>query len=362
MPENLYETLGVSKLATPTQIKAAYRRLVLLRHPDQAGESADVEAFIEVTKAYEVLSDPARRAEYDRILALRNVPIPKPGQKAPPSAQRRPEPTKFTERELRTQLAEDLSRLIRMYGKGLYSDAEKLARQIVEIDPAQATPYAILGDLARAKGDLNEAAKLYAFAVQMDPRNPAYQRKHEELLGKLHPHTRYGERVPEGPGISAAVSFCMVLAGAAYVALAQEPPMLRTYAWINTWTFGLLVMLFLSGVAVGAGLSLAGWVDRFESLSSNALNRISPALALASIAIVNFWAAALVYALVGARERTHTYSISRLVVGVAGALAVLCVGASGSKVIDPWQVLLWGGNLIYVGAICGWMVADTLGD
>ena len=105
MPENLYETLGVTKLATPTQIKAAYRRLVLLRHPDQAGESADVEAFIEVTKAYEVLSDPARRAEYDRILALRNVPVPKPGQKAPPSAQRRPETTKFTERELRTQLA-----------------------------------------------------------------------------------------------------------------------------------------------------------------------------------------------------------------------------------------------------------------
>ena len=362
MPENLYEILGVTKLATPTQIKAAYRRLVLLRHPDQAGEDADVSAFIEVTKAYEVLSDPARRAEYDRMLALRNVPIPKPGQKAPPSAQREREPTRVTERDLRTQLAKDLSQLIRMYGKGLYSDAEKLARQIVEVDPAQATPYAILGDLARARGDLNEAAKLYAFAVQMDPRNPMYQRKHEELLGKIHPHTIRGERLHEGSGLSAAVSFGLVLAGAAYVALAQEPAMMKGYAWINTWTFGLLVMLFLSGVAVGAGLSLAGYVDRFESLSSNALNRVSPALALASIAIVNFWAAALVYALVGAKERTHTYSISRLIIGVGGALAVICVGASGSHVIDPLQVLLWGGNLIYVGAICGWMVADTLGD
>ena len=362
MPENLYEILGVSKQATPTQIKAAYRRLVLLRHPDQAGESADVGAFIEVTRAYEVLSDPARRAEYDRMIALRNVPMPKPGQKATPSAQRRPE-QRVSERDLRTQLAKDLSQLIRMYGKGLYSDAEKLAREIVEKDPAQATPYAILGDLARARGDMNEAAKFYAFAVQMDPRNPMYQRKHEELLGRIHSHAvRPGERYQEGSGLSAAVSFCLVIAGAAYVALAQEPPMMRSYAWINTWTFGLLVMLFLSGVAVGAGLSLAGWVDRFESLSSNALNRISPALALASIAIVNFWAAALVYALVGARERTHTYSISRLIIGVGGTLAVLCLGASGSNVIDPLQVLLWGGNLIYVGAICGWMVADTLGE
>jgi hypothetical protein len=333
-----------------------------LRHPDQAGESADVEAFIEVTKAYEVLSDPARRAEYDRILALRNVPQPRPGQKAPPSARMRPEPTRVSERDLRTQLAKDLSQLIRIYGKGLYSDAEKLARQIVAKDPAQATPYAILGDLARARGDLREAAKLYAFAVQMDPRNPAFQRKHEELLGKLNPQHPHGEYVREGSGLAAAVSFCLVLVAGIYVALAQEPPVMRMYAWIDTWTFGLLVMLFLSGVAVGAGLSLAGWVDRFESLSSNALNRVSPALALASIAIVNYWAAVLVYALVGARERSHTYSISRLVIGVAGALTVVCVASSGSGRIDPWQVVLWGGNLIYVGAICGWMVADTLGD
>src|SRR5688572_27652751 len=167
MPDDFYTILGVTKLATPTQIKAAYRRLVLLRHPDQAGESADVGAFIEVTTAYEVLSDPARRAEYDRMIALRNVPVPKPGQKATPSAQVRPEPPKTNEVDLRRQLAKDLSQLIRMYGKGLYSDAEKLARQIVEIDPSQATPYAILGDLARARGDMNEAAKLYAFAVQM---------------------------------------------------------------------------------------------------------------------------------------------------------------------------------------------------
>lgn len=361
MPDNLYDILGVSKQATPTQIKAAYRKLVLQRHPDQAGEQADVGAFIEVTRAYEVLIDPARRAEYDRLLALRNVPIPKPGQKAAQSAQK-PAPPKTRERDLRAQLAEDLSRLIRLYGKGLYADAEKLAKQIVEKDPAQATPYAILGDLARARGDLAEAAKLYAFAAQMDPRNPAYQRKHEELLGRIQSKSFQFDRPQERSGLAAAVSFCLVLVAGIYVALAQEPAVTQMYAWIDTWTFGLLVMLFLSGVAVGAGLSIAGWIDRFESLSSNALNRVSPALALASIAIVNFWAAVLVYALVGARERTHTYSISRLITGVAGALAVLCVGASGSREIDPWQVLIWGGNLIYVGAICGWMVSDALGD
>jgi hypothetical protein len=199
----------------------------------------------------------------------------------------------------------------------------------------------------------------------MDPRNPAYQRKHEELLGRLHARPRpdapmQGAGAAPSSGLAAPVCFGLVLLAAAYVALAQEPSAFGRYAWISSWTFGLVVMLFLAGVSLGAGLSLAGHLDRFEAMTSNALNRVSPALALASVAIVNFWAAVFLYALVGGRAGSHTYSMSRLIAGVGGALGVMALAAGGSASIQPVQVLIWGGNLIYAGAVSGWMVADAL--
>ncbi len=59
---NLYETLGVAPIADAAVIKAAYRRLAMLHHPDRGGNK---EAMQAVQDAYDVLSDPERRAQYD---------------------------------------------------------------------------------------------------------------------------------------------------------------------------------------------------------------------------------------------------------------------------------------------------------
>ena len=62
-----YGVLGVSKNATVDQIKAAYRRLAIQHHPDKnKGDKAAEEKFKEVNEAYEVLSDPKKRSEYDQ--------------------------------------------------------------------------------------------------------------------------------------------------------------------------------------------------------------------------------------------------------------------------------------------------------
>lgn len=61
---DLYAILGVSPDATPDEIKRAYRRKARELHPDTGG---DEEAFKEVQHAYHVLSDPDRRARYDRF-------------------------------------------------------------------------------------------------------------------------------------------------------------------------------------------------------------------------------------------------------------------------------------------------------
>lgn len=63
-----YETLGVDRKASPSEIKAAYRRLALRYHPDRnAGDIGAEERFKEVSVAYAVLSDDDKRGHYDRF-------------------------------------------------------------------------------------------------------------------------------------------------------------------------------------------------------------------------------------------------------------------------------------------------------
>ena len=67
MADELYKTLGVSKKATAEEIKKAYRKLARQYHPDRnQGDSAAEEKFKEVSAAYDVLSDPEKRKEYDQ--------------------------------------------------------------------------------------------------------------------------------------------------------------------------------------------------------------------------------------------------------------------------------------------------------
>jgi len=66
VPPNLYETLGVAKNASAGEIKKAYRTLVREVHPDKnPGDAAAESRFKEVQSAYDVLSDPEKRKQYD---------------------------------------------------------------------------------------------------------------------------------------------------------------------------------------------------------------------------------------------------------------------------------------------------------
>lgn len=87
-----YDTLGVAPGASADEVKAAYRALARHLHPDRrAGDERAASAMARVNEAWRVLSDPARRAAYDR--ELRGGAVPGPGAPAgtagmPPAPER----------------------------------------------------------------------------------------------------------------------------------------------------------------------------------------------------------------------------------------------------------------------------------
>ena len=66
--KDYYAVLGVPRTASPAEIKKAFRKLARQHHPDaKPGDTAAEHKFKEINEANEVLSDPAKRKQYDEL-------------------------------------------------------------------------------------------------------------------------------------------------------------------------------------------------------------------------------------------------------------------------------------------------------
>lgn len=83
-PAGYYATLEVAADAESAEITAAYRRKARVVHPD-VPDTGDAEAFVRLKAAYDIVSDPSRRAAYDRAARFAEAPPPHAPQVAEPA-------------------------------------------------------------------------------------------------------------------------------------------------------------------------------------------------------------------------------------------------------------------------------------
>ncbi|MGI8924389.1 MAG: DnaJ domain-containing protein [Fimbriimonadales bacterium] len=354
-----YVELGVEESASHDEIRKAYRDLVLKYHPDRSGDAKTTDRFVRIAEAYSVISDSKRRREYDAMLKYRRERAklleerPKPHQ-APPSNR-----SKAPGRDP-GDLAAKTTQAAVLFSQGKFDHAESFARLVLRSDPNRAMAHAILGDIARSRQDYRGALGHYSYAMQIEPQNRTFAARYEEALNLTATFSRYDDVAPATPNaaalwVAAVVSGLMLF----YVAAVREQPFAENLKPVSTWTFGLIMMLFINGVVAGAALAITQTVDRFTSVAQGSSGRMSPAVALGLVAVASFWASAFLYAFLGLVQKSFTYSVSRAVT-TAGVLAVSYALMSHFSPSISWeQTLLWGGNLIYIGLLCGWTVADA---
>lgn len=199
--ENYYLLLDIRRNATQDEIEMAYAKMALKHHPDVAGDSPQVqERFASINKAYSVLSDPARKAEYDKKLGDPNLnwqdevitgqqgeAVPqedKRGTAAPDRAVRQAPAAAVTAgaRMSRKKLDRVMAQSRKLISKGDFWRSDALLKEAVQAFPRDPELRRMLAKAAEGRGRLREAVEDLKAAVEIEYFNPL----NHCLMGKVY--------------------------------------------------------------------------------------------------------------------------------------------------------------------------------
>ena len=186
LQRNYYEVLGLPPGATTDQIKKKYRELARKFHPDVAQDKTLSQVtFTQINQAYNILSNPERRAQYNGTLQTTTAPpssaparntatqngasAPASRPAAPAADVPPPAPSKPVSPVKSQAFTEMLSRAENAIMAGKPVEARAFCVRILEADPRHIRALEILGDALVQMGRREEAAAEYRKALQVAP-------------------------------------------------------------------------------------------------------------------------------------------------------------------------------------------------
>lgn len=280
--------------------------------------------------------------------------------------------------------------------RGKFVEARALCEQVLRRDRQNGAAYEILGDVYRIQNKTDEAINMYTMALQFNPRNYAVMERLERLArssggaggGVTAQRTFFDNRgATAGPRPAAArahsgnddtfvrdkrplkmllggmVGYGLAFLSIGYLAVAEQRPTHAPifFGPIATWSVTLLAVMAVAGALFGFTMAATAAVrpigDELILQNGRAGSggaHVPLGLILIVLSFVSFYAAALLYAVIGALQESLTPSLLRVFGVVIGAVLLL------AAVYEPGrsQVLLFGGNVVFLALLFGWFLGD----
>jgi len=189
MVQTYYEILKVGKEASDREIKRAYHKLARDLHPDKASDDNERKKneilFAEVSKAYNILKDKKKRAEYDQSIKKQKEGTGKQKESAP---KRDTESKGSSIRNVRSKERNQIARKayvkgMQIYKTGNYNKAYTFFKAAIENDDEESLYfYRLAKAMMKARKSFTKAVEYCNRAIEMDPYNMEYKL----LLGEIY--------------------------------------------------------------------------------------------------------------------------------------------------------------------------------
>lgn len=417
--KSYYDVLGVPRAASLSDIKKRYRELARQFHPDVNQGKADAgKRFSEITEAYKALSDPDSRKTHDADLLLREQrsatarsaaasasPQTNPFGGTPPRAARPGSSGAAGQYDVSRLIAEAQAAFVRHK----LVEARALAEQALRLNRRSAQAYEILGDVYRLQGKTEQAMQMYSMSLQINPRNTPLMQRLERMSrassatagsssssaqrvffdnrGVSYDQRGAGgarqQRAAAAAAPAAAPSSAMpgekrplgaLLVGVfgyggafmlvLYAAIFSSNPLSRMtpgpLSFVPTWNATILTVMALCGLLLGATMAITQAIRRIDDelvlpgAGAGGGRYIPLGLLMIVISIVSFYAAALLYGIVSFLQESLTASMLR----VFGAIMAVTLLLTVVYTPGPFQVLLFGPNVVFLAFVFGWFLGD----